>query len=215
MQQRRAKARNVLVSMCAFFHNISLDDNGVFSKYSCVKKLDNISTLTPDQKRQKRAQAAAFLERNRGKPQYRTAPGAGLAARKVLRPLSRKFGPGAGQLISHWPEIVGKAYAKLSKPISLKPGKHGNTLLIEAAGPAATLLSANKSQLLKKVNGFLGAGAVSDISVRSGKIATKTAKAAARQSDKLLQKPIAKTPPSDLQSALTALENKVKAKTAK
>jgi len=117
-----------------------------------------------------RGNTLAYLQKHRGKPQYRHAPQAGRAANKILRPLARKFGPGVGSLRSHWPEIVGDKWASLSKPTAVRGSLGAKTLHIEAKGPAAALMQADSGRLLDRVNQFLGAGAIAKIMVKQGRI---------------------------------------------
>jgi len=51
-----------------------------------------------------------WLEGQRGKPQYRPAPTAGMAVAKVVKPLSKKYkgSSSAAMLNKNWPEIVGQ-----------------------------------------------------------------------------------------------------------
>lgn len=119
---------------------------------------------------------AQFLEQKRGRRAIRPAPRAGGAAGRIMRPLSKKFGPSTAGLSANWPDIVGPRYAKLSRPARMIGGKNGNTLLIIARGPAATLLSANSANILSKVNRFLGAEKVIRLKITQGELAMDTAK---------------------------------------
>ncbi len=117
-----------------------------------------------------RGNTLAYLQKHRGRPQYRHASKAGRAAHKVLRPLSRKFGPGVSSLRSHWPEIIGERWAQLSKPTAVRGKMGAKTLHIEAKGPAAAMLQADSARILDKVNQFLGADAIAKIIVKQGRI---------------------------------------------
>lgn len=128
--------------------------------------------------RTKRGNTLAYLQKYRGKPQYRHAPSASRATNKVLRPLSRKFGPGVSSLRSHWPEVIGERWAVLSKPTAIRGVTGAKVLHIEAKGPAAAMLQADSNRILNKVNQFLGAGAIAKIIVKQGRIQTKATKPA-------------------------------------
>ena len=84
------------------------------------------------------------------------AHAAGRAASKLMKPLSAKFGPGAGELDARWPEIVGKALAAHSTPVRFQAGAGGLTLLIHAPGPAAALIEAQSTLILERVAQFAG-----------------------------------------------------------
>ena len=117
-----------------------------------------------------RSNTLAYLQKTRGKPQYRPAPSAARAVNKVLRPLSKKFGPGVNSLRSHWPQIIGERWASLSQPVAIRRSKGAKTLLIKAKGPAAAMLQAQSAQLLDKINQFLGANAITKLTIKQGRI---------------------------------------------
>ena len=121
-----------------------------------------------------RGNTLAYLQKHRGSPQYRHAPQAGRATNKILRPLSRKFGPGVSSLRSHWAEVIGERWAALSKPTAVRGSLGAKTLHIEAKGPAAAMLQADSANILAKVNQFLGAGAITKIMVKQGRIRIKS-----------------------------------------
>ena len=110
-----------------------------------------------------------WLEQNRGKPQYRPAPMAGVAVGKVMRPLSKKFGGKAGAsavaLSKHWPQIVGQRWSKISSPVKFTGGKDGRTLVIAAPGAAAALIMSASGPIIERLNGHLGDGYVSRLRV--------------------------------------------------
>ena len=120
--------------------------------------------------RSARGNVMEYLEKNRGRRQYRPPPSAAKAVNRVLRPLSRKFGPGITGLQINWPDIIGVRWAALSKPISLRGTKGSKTLTIEAKGPASAMLQAQSAQLLEKINQYLGAGSVTKTMVKQGRI---------------------------------------------
>jgi hypothetical protein len=70
--------------------------------------------------------------------------------------MSARFGPGANELQSHWAEIVGEALAAYSSPVKFQSGAGGLTLVINARGPAASLIEAQSGQILERVARFSG-----------------------------------------------------------
>ena len=143
--------------------------------YDCALMKDQGKSQT-DISREAKGNIIAYLERNRGNRQYRHAPSAGWSTNKIMRPLSKKFGPGANALQNQWPNIVGEKWASLSRPVSMRGNKGDKTLLIEAKGPAAALLQANAGQLIDKINQFLGANTVSKLKIKQGRIAAPVKK---------------------------------------
>jgi len=149
-----------------------------------------------------RGNTLAYLQKHRGKPQYRHAPSASRATNKILRPLSRKFGPGVSSLRSHWAEVIGERWAALSKPTAIRGTTGAKTLHIEAKGPAAAMLQADSARILDKVNQFLGAGAINKIAVKQGRIQVKTKKPIN------IEKPVPKTRTTEGDHSLrSALDN--------
>ncbi len=135
-----------------------------------MKNRPDMPTTNPSlQLRYRRGSLVQYLEKHRGRPQYRPAPQAAKAIAKVMRPLAKKYGGGLGALERHWPEIVGHKWANLSTPVRIS-GKAGcKTLLIRAQGPAASLLQADSQNILARVNGFLGPGHIRKISLKQGR----------------------------------------------
>lgn len=170
-------------------------------------------------KRVNRGKIIAYLEKNRGKPQFRSTPSAGMAVNRVVRPLSKKFGPGVGIVQAHWSDIVGVKWAKLSRPVAIRGHKDGKSMIIEAQGPAATLLQANSGQLLDKINQFLGANTVNKLKVQQASIQSfdrspaKTAEA--RRDEKDMQSGLDNDGDNALQTALNKLGQKIRASETK
>ncbi|GGB78906.1 hypothetical protein GCM10007417_18550 [Glycocaulis alkaliphilus] len=99
-----------------------------------------------------RAEADLWAVDHRGKPAIKPPPPAGRALAKVLRPLSRAFGPGASELEEHWEAIVGEALARWTSPEKLQSG----TLTVRARGPAAALIEAQSGVILERVAQYAG-----------------------------------------------------------
>ncbi len=161
--------------------------------------------------REQRARILNYLERHRGQQQYRHAPSAAWSTNKILRPLTKKFGPGKSALQSHWPQIIGEKWAQLSRPLSIRTSKEGKTLIIEAKGPASALIQANSGQLLGKINQFMGANAITKIKVVQGRIKmphTKTEDIKPQQVDQL-HSLLEDTTENRLKRALSLLGTKI------
>ncbi len=120
-----------------------------------------------DDKRHERQLIGQWIETQRGRPQFRAAPNAGLAVSKIMRPLARKHGGGssAQALEKIWPEIMGPRWSKISSPIRFLGGKNGRTLIISAPGPAASLILAQSGPIIERLNAHLGSSHVSRIKV--------------------------------------------------
>lgn len=119
-----------------------------------------------------------WLEHQRGRPQYRTAPSAGMAVSKVMRPLSKKYGGHSSALALSriWPEIVGERWSKISTPLRFTTGRNGRTLVISAPGAAAALIMAASGPIIDRLNTHLGPGHVKAIKIVQTKMRTDGAK---------------------------------------
>jgi hypothetical protein len=81
----------------------------------------------------------------------------------------RRFGFAQGALVARWPEIVGPAYARHSRPEALRfprGQKAGGTLDIAITGALAPMLKHVEPQLIERINRLLGHGAVAKIRLR-------------------------------------------------
>jgi len=121
----------------------------------------------PEDERHKRQILGQWVETQRGRPQYRAAPNAGLAVSKIMRPLARKHGGGRSAIALEkiWPDIMGPRWSKISSPVRFLGGRHGRTLIISAPGPAASLILAQSGPIIDRLNAHLGSGHVSRIKV--------------------------------------------------
>lgn len=165
-----------------------------------------------DETRKNKQTLNKWLESQRGRPQYRPAPTAGMAVAKVVRPLSKKFqaGSSAAILLKHWPQIVGERWAKISTPVKFTGGKEGRTLVISAPGGAAALIMAASGAIIERLNAHMGEGSVSRIRLVQSKISAKapayTRKRGLSPSEQdKLQKGLANIPEGGLKSALEKL----------
>ena len=120
-----------------------------------------------EDERQKRRKLTKWVESQRGRPQYRAAPNAGLAVSKVMRPLARKHGGGRSAIALEkiWPEIMGPRWSKISSPVRFLGGRDGRTLIISAPGPAASLILAQSGPIIERLNAHLGSSHVARIKV--------------------------------------------------
>lgn len=115
-----------------------------------------------------------WLSQQRGRPQYRTAPSAGMAVSKVMRPFSKKYGGGSSALALGriWPEIVGQRWSKISTPLRFAFGRNGRILVISAPGSAAALITAASGPIIDRLNTHLGPDHVKGIKVVQTKMRT-------------------------------------------
>jgi hypothetical protein len=90
---------------------------------------------------------------------------------RVLDPVSAKRGFANAELLAAWPEIAGPRYAHTTQPerISWAHGgaatEDGGTLIVRVEASAALYFQHEIGQILERVNGFLGFGAVRRIKI--------------------------------------------------
>jgi hypothetical protein len=70
----------------------------------------------------------------------------------LTRPAFRHHAPGAAQVLSDWPSIVGPALAALAMPRRVAAG----TLTVACAGPVAIELQHLAPELMARINTYLG-----------------------------------------------------------
>ena len=120
-----------------------------------------------DNKRHNDQVLGRWVETQRGRPQYRAAPNAGLSISKVMRPLAKKHGGGSSAMALEkiWPEVMGPRWSKISSPVRFLGGRNGRTLIISAPGPAASLILAQSGPIIERLNAHLGSGHIIRIKV--------------------------------------------------
>lgn len=112
--------------------------------------------------------AVSRLGAARARPGIRTAPRAGAAAGRVLKPIAKRFGPSLAELTERWPEIAGERLARLARPVRLTQGRDGGVLTLLARGPAATLVQAESARIIERANVYCGGAAVARLKIQQG-----------------------------------------------
>ena len=160
---------------------------------------------TPDKaQRLNNLKITRWLETQRGRSQYRPAPPLARPVTKIMRPLTRKHGSGVKILEPVWDKIMGARFAKISEPVKFTGAPDSRTLVIKAPGPASALIMASNTQIIDRLNAFLGPGYVRSIKVISGAVKSGTSRAAKTQ----ISKPQAnKLPPETQKQLSSGLEN--------
>ncbi len=117
-------------------------------------------------------EAARILTTKRTRPPYRAAPTAGRSLGKFIRALDERFGQGTGALHARWREIVGENLARRTEPAKLTKPRSGGpaTLEVRVDGPAAALIQHQSTEILDRVNLFLGKDAVGKLRIVQGPV---------------------------------------------
>ncbi|PUB11585.1 DUF721 domain-containing protein [Yoonia sediminilitoris] len=84
-----------------------------------------------------------------------------------IRKASEERGFAVSRLLTHWPEVVGDAIAKIATPVKVTYGKGGMgaTLTLLTTGAQAPMLEMQKEQVREKVNACYGYNAISRVRI--------------------------------------------------
>jgi len=166
------------------------------------------------------ADAARILAERRTRPPRRPPPAAGRALTAYVKALESRFGQGVGGLTARWREIVGETIARRTQPVKLVKSRTGGAILeIKVDGPAAAFVQHQASDILSRVNLYLGQDAVARLRIvqgplrPGGAVATPAAAAKARRrappldaaAEAELEQGLAGAPDTPLRSSLLKL----------
>lgn len=159
------------------------------------------------------SEAREILSRRRTRPMPRPAPPAGRTLAPFIKELDAKFGRGAGALEPRWREIVGDQLARVTRPQKLTKGRGGagGTLELRVAGPAALLVEHQSADILKRVNLFLGEGAVERLRIAQGPVKPLPAPAASTQGARRRIEPLDAAAEAELRQSVEAAPDALKA----
>lgn len=159
------------------------------------------------------SEAREILSRRRTRPMPRPAPPAGRTLAPLIKDLDAKFGRGAGALEPRWREIVGDQLARVTRPQKLTKGRAGSggTLELRVAGPAALLVQHQSADILKRVNLFLGEGAVERLRIAQGPVKPLPAPAASTKDAHRRIEPLDAAAEAELRQSVEAAPGALKA----
>jgi hypothetical protein len=126
---------------------------------------------------------------------------------KALDPLTARRGFATAELIAGWAEIVGQRYADCSRPEKIvwprgaESGAQGGVLVVRIDGPRALLFQHEVGQIVERVNGFVGHGAIGKIKIVQGPIETRT------KSEKPVPRPLDEDGEASLAAALGGVDD--------
>ena len=139
----------------------------------------------------------------------------GLSLDRVTTPSMRRRGFNETAIVTRWPEIVGRPLSDHSRPFRIvfpRGARRGGTLHLTVSGAFAPDFAHLSPQIIDRINGYFGYGAIDRLELHHGRIAYKApagAKApdhgAGTPPDADLVATIAKVEDSDLRAALTRL----------
>jgi hypothetical protein len=84
-----------------------------------------------------------------------------------IRAAAESRGFAVTRLLTHWPEIVGEAVARVARPVNVSYGREGfgATLTILTTGAQAPMLEMQKEQIRDKANACYGYRAISRVRI--------------------------------------------------
>jgi hypothetical protein len=104
---------------------------------------------------------------------------------RCLGDVFARQGFASGELVTHWPEIVGAEIAAHAEPLKLQWPRGGAddapepaTLVLRVEGPAAIEIQHLAPVILERVNRFLGWRAVGRVALRQAPLARRAARPA-------------------------------------
>jgi len=87
-------------------------------------------------------------------------------------PMGRR-GFAEGGLVAHWPAVVGEEIARATAPLKLsfpRGERRGGTLTLRVAGAHATEIQHLVPQIVERINGYLGYGAIARLKLEQGRL---------------------------------------------
>jgi hypothetical protein len=124
---------------------------------------------------------------------------------QVTRPAFRRHSPAAAQLMADWAGIIGPALAAVTVPRRLVSG----TLTLACSGPIAIELQHLTTELIARINGYLGSQAVQRLRFVQTAIGSAAPVAATRPADpaarQAAEASVAHLPAGPLREALATL----------
>ena len=158
-------------------------------------------------------------------PKKRTYNGPARIGRQVpdlMKKAYERFGFAYGQVLSHWPEIVGEDLADFTCPERIRwprrPGgesanarKVGGTLVIKVDGPVAIEVQHSTPQIMDRINGYYGYSAITDIKIIQGPVPRRERRASPKQvkldpeSERTLDESVAEIADPRLKATLSQL----------
>lgn len=97
---------------------------------------------------------------------YGFAQASSLLATRI-RAVGEARGFAVTRLLTHWPEIVGEAVARVARPVNVSYGREGfgATLTILTTGAQAPMIEMQKDKIREKVNSCYGYRAISRVRI--------------------------------------------------
>lgn len=150
-----------------------------------------------------------------GKTRQGLAP-LGQSIERVSQPIMRRRGFTGAAVATRWAEIVGRPLSDHSRPFRIvfpRGERRGGTLHLTVTGAFAPEVQHLSPQIIERINGYFGYGAVDRLELHHGRVATSAPAAQAHNKGKSAQPPddvrlttaIAKIDDHDLRTALTRL----------
>jgi len=140
----------------------------------------------------------------------------GQSIERIANPVMRRRGFAGAAIATHWLEIVGRPLSDHSQPFRIvfpRGERRGGTLHLTVAGAFAPEVIHLSPQIIERINGYFGYGAVDRLELHHGRIEQKIPDTTARDDGTAPTPPpnaqltatIAKVEDQDLRTALARL----------
>jgi hypothetical protein len=99
---------------------------------------------------------------------------------RALDPITAKRGFATADLMAGWADIVGSRYAectmpeKIAWPRGASPDAGAGVLVVRVDGPRALFLQHEADQIVERINGFLGHGAIARLKIVQGRVGARS-----------------------------------------
>lgn len=129
--------------------------------------------------------------------------------RDRFREIFGKRGFAEMRLITHWPEIVGEAFAASTLPVKVSRSRSGtgSTLTVQVNGALAPVLQMQTPEMMRRINAYYGYPAIREISLTQTSSATPGIPTRRHPAESRGAEGVLEPLPEDVQDAIDHIEN--------
>ena len=129
--------------------------------------------------------------------------------RDRFREIFGKRGFAEMRLITHWPEIVGEAFAASTLPVKVSRSRSGtgSTLTVQVNGALAPVLQMQTPEMMRRINAYYGYPAITEISLTQTSSATPGIPVRRHPGESRGAESVPEPLPEDVQNAIDHIEN--------
>lgn len=126
-----------------------------------------------------------------------------------FREIFGKHGFAEMRLITHWPEIVGGAFAESTLPVKVSRSRrgHGSILTIQVNGALAPVLQMQTPEIMRRINAYYGYPAITEITLTQTSSVAPAIPARQLPRESGIAGSALKPLPQDVQNSIDGLED--------